>query len=139
MDTGPGGPAFVMSSVWPANRRKSQITSNRSAGAIISPCAPAGFTGSSPPSVPMMTVGTVALPSVVEIRRSRIRALQPLSTRNRYTAGCTVSFGQTLPLTSITSPKYSLIHGPCADVGATGYSSDPSGLNCRSCTTITSS
>jgi hypothetical protein len=32
VDTGSGGSMFVMSSLWPANRRKSQITSNRSAG-----------------------------------------------------------------------------------------------------------
>ncbi len=31
------------------------------------------------------------------------------------------------------------IHGPCVDAGATGCRSDPSGLNCRSCTTIGSS
>ena len=128
-----------MSSVRPAKLRKSQITSYRSAGVITSPFEPAGFTGSSPPSVPMMTIGTAARPSAVEIRRSMIRALQPLSTRNRYTAGSTASFGQILPFTSITSPKYSPIQGPCIDAGATGYSSDPSGLNCRSWTTIGSS
>ena len=138
VDTGSGGSVFCMSSVWPANPRKSQITSYRSAGVITSPFVPAGFTGSSPPSVPTMVIGT-AVPSGAEICRSTIRALQPFSTRNRYTAGSTVSFGQILPLTSITSPKYSPIHGPFADAGATGYSSDPSGLNCRSCTTITSS
>ena len=87
----------------------------------------------------MMTIGTAARPSAVEIRRSMIRALQPLSTRNRYTAGSTASLGQILPLTSITSPKYSPIQGPCIDAGPTGYSSDPSGLNCRSCTTNGSS
>ena len=141
VDTGSGGSVFVMSSVWPANPRKSQITSYRSAGVITSPFDLAGFTGSSPPSVPTMVIGT-AVPSGAEICRSTIRALQPFSTRNRYTAGSTASFGQILPLTSITSPKYSPIHGPFVPFGpdgATGYSSDPSALNCRSCTTIGSS
>src|SRR6516162_8579681 len=134
-----GGLLFFISSVWPANPRKSQITSYRSAGVITSPFEPIGFTGSSPPSVPTMVIGTVALSFGVEIRRFTIRALQPFSTRNRYTAGSRVSFGQILPLTSITSPKYSPIHGPFVEAGATGYSSDPSALNCRSCTTIGSS
>ena len=43
VDTGPGGVVFVMSSVRPANRRKSQITSYRSAGDITRPFALAGL------------------------------------------------------------------------------------------------
>jgi hypothetical protein len=39
-----------------------------------------------------------------------MRALQPLSTRNRSLRGSTFKNGHTLPLTSITSPKYSPIH-----------------------------
>ena len=38
-----------------------------------------------------------------------IRALQPLRTRNRYSRGSTSRNGHTLPLTSMTSPKYSPI------------------------------
>jgi hypothetical protein len=38
-----------------------------------------------------------------------MRALHPLSTRNRYSRGSTSRYGQTLPLTSMWSPKYSPI------------------------------
>ena len=86
-----------------------------------------------------MVIGTLVTPSGVEIPRFRIRALQPFSTRKRYSAGSSSRNGQTLPLTSIRSPKYSPIHGPFVDAGATGYSSDPSALSCRSCSTIGSS
>jgi hypothetical protein len=86
----------------------------------------------------MMYVGTAWSLNLAN-RRLRIRALQPFNTWKRYTAGSTASVGQILPLTSITSPKYSPIHGPFVDAGAIGYSSDPSGLNRRSCTTSGSS
>ena len=41
--------------------------------------------------------------------RLMIRALQPLRKRNRYSRGSTSRYGQTLPLTSMVSPKYSPI------------------------------
>ena len=112
--TGPGGLPFFRNTVLPAKPRKSQITSKRSAGAITSLSAGAGLFGRSPPSAPMMYIGTPLM------FRFRILALQPFSTRNRYTAGSTTRSGQILPLTSITSPKYSPIHGPPLSGSSTG-------------------
>ena len=48
--------------------------------------------------------------------RLRIRALQPFRIRNRYIRGSTFRNGHTLPLTSMTSPKYSPIHVSARDV-----------------------
>ena len=56
-----------------------------------------------PPSAPICHIG--AGPKF----RFSIRALQPLSTRKRYSRGWTFRNGQTMPLTSMTSPKYSPI------------------------------
>ena len=60
-----------------------------------------------------------------------IRALQPFSTRNRYIRGSTSRYGQTLPLTSMRSPKYSPIQVTPGMV-LTGYRNLPSGRNSRS-------
>jgi len=60
-----------------------------------------------------------------------IRALAPLRTRNRYSRGSTSRYGHTLPLTSITSPKYSPIQ-VTPGMSLTGYRKVPSWLNWRS-------
>ena len=81
---------------------KSTITSARSAGASTS-CVTGTGASHKPPSAPICDILTPG------ISRFRIRALQPFRMRNRYKRGSTSRNGQTFPLTSITSPKYSPI------------------------------
>ena len=97
-----GGLWFFIISVLPANLVKSTSTSARSAGASTI-CFTGTGTSNMPPSAPIcQRLGP-------PMSRLRIRALQPFRIRNRYIRGSTSRNGQTLPLTSIVSPKYSPI------------------------------
>jgi len=122
--TGFGGELFFMTSVWPGERRKSTSTSARSAGASTSRVTGTGRSHK-PPSAPICHIRTPPRP------RLRIRALQPLRIRKRYSRGSTFRNGHTLPLTSMTSPKYSPIQ-VTPSMSLVGYSSVPSELNWRS-------
>ena len=101
-DTGFCGLWFFITSVAPANLLKSTRMSARSAGASTI-CFTATGASNRPPSAPICH--TAGPPR----SRPRIRALQPLRIRKRYMRGSTSRNGQTLPLTSMTSPKYSPI------------------------------
>ena len=102
VDTGAAGVVLRTMSERPSKPRKSTITSARSAGVSTSRFIRTGRSHR-PPSAPICHIGAPP--------RSRLmmRALQPLSTRNRYSRGSTSRYGQTLPLTSMWSPKYSPI------------------------------
>ena len=102
VETGSAGTLLTRFSALPARPVKSTMTSARSAGpstscpirtgrSHICPSAAICHTGARPKS------------------RLMIRALAPLRMRNRYSRGSTPRYGHTLPLTSITSPKYSPI------------------------------
>ena len=65
---------------------------------------------------------------ILSIRRF---ATEPLRIRKRYMRGSTVRNGQTLPLTSMTSPKYSPIQ-VTPGMSLVGYRNVPSVLNCLS-------
>jgi len=78
-----------------------------------------------PPSAPICQMPAPGMP------RLMIRALHPFSSRNRYSCGSTSRYGQTFPLTSIVSPKYSPIQ-VTPGMSLTGYRKVPSALNWRS-------
>jgi hypothetical protein len=103
VDTGAGGLWFFMTKVSPANLVKSTSTSARSAGASTR-CFTGTGLSNRPPSAP------ICHKFGPPMSRLMIRALHPFRMRNRYIRGSTSRTGQTLPLTSIVSPKYSPIH-----------------------------
>jgi hypothetical protein len=88
----------VRAGVW----LKSTSTSARSAGASTS-CVTGTGRSHMPPSAPICHIRAPPM------SRLRMRASQPFRIRSRYMRGSTSRNGQTLPLTSITSPKYSPI------------------------------
>ncbi len=93
---------LVRCRVCPASPRKSTIRSARSAD-VRTIWSSATGRSHMPPSAPICQMPAPAIP------RLMIRALQPFRMRSRYSRGSTSRYGQTLPLTSMVSPKYSPI------------------------------